>query len=354
MKKYSTWLLFAFTLLTFINCAGIRHFGIETHEPAQVTLPTPIRTLLVVNNVVQQPDDIGHEEKLLGTRHYERSKASSDSVAVYYTEALTQFLDEEEFFDAVIYHNDPIREDKDFWQEFLILPEKMFELREESSTDAIVSLDKMIIQTRWTDYYQTEGYKYASLTAKIESTIRVYMPSLDGKIPAVQFTDSLVWEGYNIRDDRAYAERIVPTPEEAMKQIAVYAAEKMTRVFAPYWEYQERWYYTPMSSRMREGAVYARNNEWENALEKWSDHYNKERTKLGKAKAAHNIALSYELLDNMDSAKEWAETAYELFEQSTSGNSMERRRSLLYKNEIQRRIDFAEKLKKQLEEDEWP
>lgn len=332
------------------GCAGIAYLGIETYEPAQVTLPAPVKSILVANNVVQQPNDVGHDIKKLGTRSYERTTASSDSVAIYYTEALAQFLGEEEFFDAVKYYNDPLRKDNSFWQEFPILPEKMIEMRQATGTDAIVSLDRLIIQTKWTDYYQMEGYKYANLNAKIQSVIRVYMPSMDGVIPAIQFTDSLTWEGYAIRDSRAYAENIIPSTEEAMKELVVYAAEKMTKVFAPYWEYQDRWYYTPMSSKMREGEMYARNNQWEEALAKWNEYYDKEKKKLSRAKVAHNIALSHEMLGDMDAAQTWANLAYDLFEQSTSKTALERRRALVYKNEIKRRIDFADKLEKQLEE----
>ncbi len=67
---------------------------------------------------------------------------------------------------------------------------------------------------------------------------------MEGKIPAVQYTDSIRWEGFDIQDGMAYAEVMIPSTEEAMKLLAVKAAEKMTYVFAPHWEMQDRWYYT--------------------------------------------------------------------------------------------------------------
>ena len=45
-------------------------------------------------NVVQQPDNVGHKLYPSAIPKRERVEASSDSVAIYYTEALTQFLDE--------------------------------------------------------------------------------------------------------------------------------------------------------------------------------------------------------------------------------------------------------------------
>ncbi len=348
MKKLTFFAITLFSILFFSSCAGIQYMSIETREPAQVTLPTGVKSVLVVNNVVQQPDDIGHNIKRLGKNQTDRTKASADSVAIFYTEALSQFLDEEEYFDAVKYYEKPLRSDNDFWQEVPISPETMNELRNATATDAIISLDKLVLQTDWADFFRQEGYNYASMTGKIHSVIRVYLPSMEGKIPVVQFTDSMKWEGYDIRDGRAYADLIIPSQEEAMKQLAVFSAEKMTKVFSPHWENQDRWYYTQMSSKMREGEMFAKSNQWFNAIEKWKESYEKEKNKLNQAKAAHNIALGYEMLDDMNSAYEWATTAADLFQQSTTTGSLERRRSVLFRNEIERRRDTSNKLNMQV------
>ncbi len=348
MKKLTFFAITLFSILIFSSCAGIQYMSIETREPAQVTLPTGVKSVLVVNNVVQQPDDIGHNIKRLGKNQTDRTKASADSVAIFYTEALSQFLDEEEYFDAVKYYEKPLRSDNDFWQEVPISPETMNELRNATATDAIISLDKLVLQTDWADFFRQEGYNYASMTGKIHSVIRVYLPSMEGKIPVVQFTDSMKWEGYDIRDGRAYADLIIPSQEEAMKQLAVFSAEKMTKVFSPHWENQDRWYYTQMSSKMREGEMFAKSNQWFNAIEKWKESYEKEKNKLNQAKAAHNIALGYEMLDDMNSAYEWATTAADLFQQSTTTGSLERRRSVLFRNEIERRRDTSNKLNMQV------
>jgi tetratricopeptide (TPR) repeat protein len=349
MKHLPYFAILFFLLLFFSSCAGIQYLSIETREPAQVTLPAEVNSVLVVNNVVKQPDDIGHNIKRLGKKQFDNIKVSADSVAIFYTEALAQFLDEEEYFGAVKYYQKPLRSDTDFWKELPIQPETMNELRRSTATDAIISLDKLLLQTEWVDFFQQEGVKYAGLTGKIQSVIRVYLPSMEGKIPSIQFHDSLKWEGYDTRGRLVFAELTLPTQEEALKQLAVYAAEKMTKVFSPHWERQDRWYYTHFNSRMREGAVYARGNQWLEAIEKWNEFYTREKKMLNRAKAAHNIALAYEMLDEMESAYEWATVANDLFRQSTSPSSLERRRSALFKKEIERRRDASRKLNMQIQ-----
>jgi tetratricopeptide (TPR) repeat protein len=100
---------------------------------------------------------------------------------------------------------------------------------------------------------------------------------------------------------------------------------------------QDRWYYTMPNKYMREGETYAKVADWNNAIIKWESFYNLQSNKTSKAKAASNIALAYEMLDNMVEAFEWAKEANKLFNESTSPNSLERRRSQLYMNEIERR-----------------
>lgn len=344
MKKITPFLIVIIAGLLLGNCAGIKYLSVETREPAQVALPSQVLSLAVVNNVVAQPSDVGHDIQLIGRSASERAIASSDSVATYYTEALTQFLNEEDYFQRVQFYPEPLRSDDDFFQERPLSPVEMNEIKSKTGADAIISLDKLIIQTVKKDHFKQQGYTYSEMTGKIHSILRVYLPTMEGKIPAVQYTDSIRWEGFDIRDARAYAEAMLPSREEAMKLLAVRAAEKMTYVFAPHWEMQDRWFYTLSSSLMREGENYAKGADWTKAIEKWESFFQSRSNKRDKAKAAHNIALASEMMDEMTQALEWAKIAFDLFNQSTAPNSLDRRRSMLYMNELNRRVDASNKL----------
>lgn len=337
--KHFTLFLTLISLLILGGCSGIKYLTVETREPAQVALPSDVLSIAIVNNVITQPDDVGHTIQRIGHTTSDKTKASSDSIAIYYTEALTQFLEEEDYFHRLHFIAGGLRNDSNFFRDEPLTPEKMNEIRRETGAHAVVSLDKLILETHTREHYRQQGYSYGQLTGRIVSLIRVYLPTMEGKIPAVHYSDSLKWEGFDIRDDRAYAELMLPSREEAMKQLAVRAAEKMTYVFAPHWEMQDRWYYTLFSSLMREGETYAKAADWQRAIDKWESFYNRSSKKIDRAKAANNIALAYEMLDEMQQSLEWATRASELFVESTSPNSLERRRSLLYKNEISRRLN---------------
>ena len=345
--KLFLYLLVGAFLLT--GCAGIKTMNIQTQEPAQVTLPSTVGKLLIVDNVANQPYDIGHTKKKLGRTHPEKAVVKTDSLSIIYTEALTQFLNEEGFFDTVMLHSEPMRNDKEYWKEDPITPEKMQELKKESGADAVVSLDKLLVTSDWQDLFVQEGYPYAKLSGKISSTLRVYMPTLEGKIPTVQYIDSLYWEGFDISDGRAYAEFVVPHAEHALKELAIYAADKMTYVLTPHWITQERWYYPLSSSVMREAEAFAKQAKWEEAIAKWDSFYNSTKNKTEKAKAASNIALGYEMLDDIETAHDWIVIAEKLFNESTPSNSLERKRISIYKTELERRLDNSNKLNMQVD-----
>ena len=321
----------------------------ETYEPAQVTLPSNVLRVVVVNNVVEQPENIGHNLRLLGSTNLYRDQASSDSIAIFYTEALAQFIDEEDYFLDVAYYNRPLRSDEDFLSESLLPPDDMNKIRIETGANAIISLDRLIIETEKKELFRQryQDYTFCDLKGKIESTLRIYLPTMDGKIPVIKYSDSLSWEGFDIGDNRAYSEMVLPSREEAMKILAVRAAEKMSYLFAPHWKRQDRWYYTMSSSLMRKGEAFAEKTDWPNAISNWETFFNSRSNKVEKAKAANNLALAYEMKDNMEEALYWAKIANQLFSESTSPNSLEQRRGLLYMMEIERRLDMSNRLNMQ-------
>ena len=216
------------------GCAGMKTLTIQTQEPAQVTLPKQVSKLLIVNNVASQPSDIGHTKKRMGRKSTEQVSVPTDSLSIIFTEALTQFLNEEDFYDKVVLYEKSLRNDAEYWREEAISLEKMQELKQANDVDAVVSLDKLLVTSDWEDLFVQEGYPYSKLSGKISTTLRVYMPTLDGEIPTVKYIDSLYWEGFDISDGRAFAEFVVPHAEHALKDLAIYAADKMTHVLTPH------------------------------------------------------------------------------------------------------------------------
>jgi hypothetical protein len=338
MKKLTPFLFLITITLLFGNCMGIRHLTIDTREPGQIAWSPNVSSVVVVNNVVQQPNDIGHSQLALGQTNWERATASFENMAIYYTTALAEFLADEEHFEQVLFFPDLIRTDRDFFMERPLTPELMGDIMRRSGADAVISLDRLLMQTDVREYFVSEGLPFGRITARIQSVIRVYMPVLTGEIPVIHYSDSLTWRGFDVDDsEMRYFIDFLPTREEAMTDLIFRAAERMTSTLSPHWVAQERWYYTSLNARMREGQRFAQGNQWDRALDRWQTAYNGFSRRADRARAAHNIALAYEMLDDIETALDWSIVANGHFVKSTSPNSLERRRSALYKAELQRR-----------------
>ena len=76
---------------------------------------------------------------------------------------------------------------------------------------------------------------------------------------------------------------------------------------------------------------------------------NSSKKKIDKAKIASNIALGYEMLDELHTSLTWITTAQTLFNESTVAESLERKRVSIYKTEIERRLDVSNKLNMQVD-----
>lgn len=56
---------------------------------------------------------------------------------------------------------------------------------------------------------------------------------------------------------------------------------------------------------MRDAAVYVRENKWDTAIELWKQTYASKKGKK-KMQAAYNLAVGYEMQDNIIEAADWA------------------------------------------------
>ncbi len=341
MNKVKYIFLITLLSLTTNSCDSLRFINIQTQEPAMVNLPSSVRSILVVNNTSVQPDDFGHK-RISGNR-VTPMNLKADSLAIFYTEALTQFLKEEKYFDKVVLYSKPLRTDNDLTQEKPILPEKMIELNRLNGTDAVLSLDKLFEQVNIVDLVSLSGDNLSNMVGKIQSTVRLYKPTNQGDIPTINNRDSIYWTGIVSPDVNNYSleEDIIPHPQTALKLLAVKVADKISKVFAPHWEEQRRWFY----ALAKDGTTYMEKLDWPNAKQAWENLYNNSTNDLKKARAAHNLALTMEMMDDLEGSFQWANMAKDLFQKANSATSTEYRLAELYRTEIERRIEVAKNVK---------
>ncbi len=90
-------------------------------------------------------------------------------------------------------------------------------------------------------------------------------------------------------------------------------------------------------------------NNWNEAAKIWYHIYESENKKQ-KARAAYNLALSYEIRNDFQEAKAWAEISRNLFEtlKSIQVSEIERKMAFKYFESLNERFAETEALHKQL------
>jgi len=300
----------------------VKTIVVDVQKPAQLTLPSHIKNIAIVDNAVPQPKLWGHIDYKYtkkGERLYEEASAPADSICDIFTETLYEGLLNTNMFDNVSLFEYPVREDLSFSEERPLDSLRVRELAEISSSDAIFSLDRFLVSTiardEPYDFENTEKF----LDLKLEARFRLYSKEGNMISSPFYFSDSLYWSAvFTKRGDRLLTQDSLPSREEAIKQAAVYTAEKITGAFTPKWVNEARVYY----GENKEANKLVDANNWTDAIKIWQNAFEIEEKNKKKARLASNIALGYELSDNIKEALQWAQTAVDLYD-GTAENSID-------------------------------
>jgi tetratricopeptide (TPR) repeat protein len=116
--------------------------------------------------------------------------------------------------------------------------------------------------------------------------------------------DTLYWNRTNEDGQRI----LIPPRITALELAAEVYAGNFAKKFTTSWETVQRLIIIPPVQEFTMAAEYASENKWEEALELWQ-RYSSERYGRLSASARFNVALAYEMLDDIDSALEWIDKA---------------------------------------------
>lgn len=224
-----------------------------------------------------------------------------DSVRITIINSMAKYMNEEQYFDTVEvypYHPKPLFLYKEVVDqtELPLTKDEVSELCIETESDALISLDflKISINNKEWDTFST----------RIDATIRTY--SYDGSL--LNTPISIEKQIKSFLDTRKEEDTLYPQLIENSQWVA----DILIDSFIPKWETQGRVYHTeyPNSSELEIKFMDAK--KWKNATILWEEKFHKERKWKKKVKYASNIALSYENIDDIESALKWINVASSL------------------------------------------
>lgn len=305
MRKLIPYILLLFV---FASCRTLDTVSIDYLLPSDVSFPTSIKTIGVVNNT-------------LGSSSARDIKQLNDNNSVYSdvivtlegdgktaTEELANNVANGNYFESVIICDSVLRANDLIAREPKLGKEEVKELADNLNVDVILALEQIrLYLKKGLVYYPEIPFPESTIDATLHTVARIYLPNRDEPLVTLSDTDSIYWTGtWNIN-------------EGMIKEASAFAATLPVRHILPTWKNVTRYYYAGESVEMRDAVVCIRENSWDEALALWKTVYAKKSEK-GKMRAAHNIALYYEMKDDLEEAKSWLEKALAIAEKKVKKN----------------------------------
>ena len=296
-------------LLSFVSCVSISTLNLDVLRPAMVTVEPEIVSVLVMDNSLPFRGDNVH--KIITPKgSYLIDTIWIDNFGEIAGTSMADALRSKFFFDSVYYHNST----KLYSFDSGYLSEEMLNKRIDSfcdayDVDAIISLEKYDYETELSFVDFTDFY-YGSLDVSGGIYWKIY--GRGGKILDMYVqNDSIFWDDH--KNNYSSILKSLPSQSEGIEVLADYLGETYINRITPYWETVQRKYYMGGHHLFLRANDLHQANNWEDAAKVWYYVYEHGNSKQ-KARAAFNIALSYEVRGDFDEAIAWGDLSQQLFE----------------------------------------
>lgn len=305
MKKYHYTLLLLTLLVS--SCVSVDQISIDYLQPAKVSFPTAIKTVGIVNNTIVN-NDRTVKEKRDNFNRLLSSEVTFQGDAKVTTESFAKNVAAANYFDQVIICDSALRAKDHFLRNPELTTDEIKQLTTDLGVDLIFSVEDITIKT----INKTEDHGYflrKTIDASISPLIRAYIPTRTKPLLSAAPEENIFWDGFGRTLEETNHDLI--KEDSLIKESSEFAGELPIKYLLPTWKTSNRYYYISGSVELRDGAVLIRENSWDDALKLWQLANNKKSKKV-KMRTAFNIALYYEMHDDIEKAVEWAEKANQI------------------------------------------
>ena len=325
MLRFKPYILVGLLLLAMPMVAQDWYFSIDEYREPERTTLQGVRSVLVVNNALVQPESFGHSTVVEG-QNQSAVPVPLDKALLYSMFSLTRTLDESGDLDRVELLDITQNTTTNFYSRHTLSSQRVHSLLKEYEVDALVVLNQLVLYDVLESFTTEEGKQFAYIQAFAQSHWSVHYADLSRMAHSFAFADTLVWEsGLSYTRQQALSE--LPSRQEALLYLASVLGEDLGRSMVHTWVSVPRYLYSDSHEAVQAGLEAFRYQRWEEAILYWQSVANTEggkssnssnRSKRGKDKkaaavAAANIATAYEMLGDYALACDYASEASRLF-----------------------------------------
>lgn len=363
MAKFYSLALVSLLLLALGSCQSLEQISIDYMQPGDMTFPSQLRKVAIVNNTSTEPDN-----KLITQTEKPKENVPEISHATAYAngnvkiaaESLAEEIAHQNYFDVVVICDSALRANDKFPRESTLSQEEVLQLASDLGVDCIIAMENLQFKaTKTVRYIRDFNCYLGTVDVKAYPTVKVYLPSRSKPMTTLHPTDSIFWEEYGETVTETFAHMIPDA--QMLREASEFAGTIPVKQLLPLWKTSKRYLYTGGSVQMRDAAIFVRENSWDRAYELWKQVYDGTKKDKKKMKAALNIAVYYEMKDSLAQAEEWAVKAQQLAQKVDKKNIAENATyatiddvpnyymTTLYANELKERNSQLPKLKMQME-----
>lgn len=323
-------ILLSVTILLFVSsCTVYKEFPIDIYKPGEVAIPPEAKNAAIV---------------------YRNFKYEGDTLQNYYKDdfRLKKAKNDPENIDSVLV-SACVKElaknfkSKNTFDEIRIFPELfkphygkklpplsfnvVNKLTESSQSDILISLETF-------SYFYSEYSSTSEIPSKSNEVITaavwaVYNPNTSKLLERKTMIDTVFWNKYD--DSGNYVRNSkLPPRVTALKIASQMAGENYSKRFFASWQTVKRMYSVPPLPDFASADEYLKKGEWDSAILLWKRYVNDGKGKLA-INARYNMALAYEMKDDITAAQKWLAAAMQL---ATRYRSKEDIRMILHYQKI--------------------
>jgi len=298
-------------LLLCTSCSSIYRFSVDIQEPAKVTLPVYAQNVLILDNTVTQPEDMGIERKFDGEPVIQGGGLSLalDTMVWFAIDEITVVFDESNFFNTIAVYRKPVRNDTEWFSQVELSPELQSELYENEKFNTLLVIDRLLFTFKQ-DVIRSpnniSSYWFNDIRADGIITCSMYCLGKEKPVTTFSISDSMFYRRAFFNHSITNFKKI---PEFVLSNLSYMLGNQVAKRFTPTWKTVDRSFFLGYNSRMQEASGFAANSKWALAEAIWNTELGKKEKPVVKAKISFNLSVANEMQDKFQTALEWAEKA---------------------------------------------
>ena len=322
------------SLLIFSSCRTTQGMRIEVQRPATISVNPKIKSLALLNHSI--PGKMGLIEGTLTLETPKQDKELSNECI----RGIDELLRTSSRF-QITRCDSSMMASKNTSVDFggIMNWEQVDSICKKYGTDAILSLeffdtDFSVINPAATAVTTVQNVLNGNgaevqVTGKATARagFRLYYPTTKTIVYEDRYKQDRTWVQRSTNPMEAIARLI--KRNDALVDVSYFTGQSFAHDLVPLYFWEQRMMYIGKKGGMKIGARQALTRDWEGALNTWKEEYESNPKSKIKARAAYNVALAYEVLNDLQNAKAWVQKSY------LEGGKSE---ALEYSNILEKRI----------------